>query len=82
MSLVLIRSQQESDGTFKTVSTPDNELCLTAAGYLEIELDPVLNKTGDVWHVCVDGMKNIQSMCYAWRADGFGGKATAPHCFD
>lgn len=39
-------------------------------GILEIALDPVTNRTGDMWHVCVHGLKNIGLMCYGWRADG------------
>ena len=27
---------------------------LQGTGYLELALDPVTNRTGDVWHVCVE----------------------------
>jgi len=40
------------------------------SGVLEIALDPVTNRTGDMWHVCVMGLKDIGMMCYGWRADG------------
>jgi hypothetical protein len=40
---------------------------------MEIALDPNMNKTGDCWHICVEGMKNIGSMLYGWRAEGHGG---------
>jgi len=43
---------------------------LQGSGILEIALDPVTNRTGDMWHVCVHGLKNIGLMCYGWRADG------------
>jgi len=33
-----------------------------------IALDPKHNRTGDVWHVCVDGPG--RDVLYAWRADG------------
>ena len=41
-----------------------------ASGVLEIALDPVTNRTGDMWHVCVTGLRDINMMCYGWRADG------------
>ncbi len=41
-----------------------------ATGYLEVALDPLTNKTGDVWHVCVHGLKDLSSLCYGWRAAG------------
>lgn len=40
MSLCLMRSNSADPGT-------------SASGFLEIALDPAINKTGDVWHVCV-----------------------------
>lgn len=33
-----------------------------------IALDPQCNRTGDVWHVCVDGIG--EDVLYAWRVDG------------
>ncbi len=33
-----------------------------------IALDPQRNRTGDVWHICVDGL--AQDTLYAWQADG------------
>ncbi len=44
--------------------------CAQGTGVLEIALDPVTNRTGDVWHVCVHGLRNVGLMCYGWRADG------------
>jgi hypothetical protein len=43
---------------------------LQGTGVLEIALDPVTNKTGDVWHICIHGLRSIGLMCYGWRADG------------
>ncbi len=43
---------------------------MQGSGVLEIALDPVTNKTGDMWHVCVMGLRDIGMMCYGWRADG------------
>lgn len=40
-----------------------------AAGCLEIALDPLVNKMGDVWHCAVEGLKDLESLCYGWRAD-------------
>jgi glycogen operon protein len=34
----------------------------------EIELDPVANRTGDIWHVAVPGAQAGE--CYLWRMDG------------
>ncbi|KAF5835118.1 glycoside hydrolase superfamily [Dunaliella salina] len=48
----------------------DPNSALQGSGVLEIALDPVTNKTGDMWHVCVTGLKDIGMMCYGWRADG------------
>jgi isoamylase len=34
----------------------------------EIRLDPRRNRTGDHWHIRVDGLPN--TFCYGWRVDG------------
>lgn len=39
------------------------------AGYLEVALDPVVNRTGDTWHVCLQGLREIDTLGYGWRAD-------------
>lgn len=39
-------------------------------GYLEVALDPATNRTGDVWHVQLEGLRNVGSLCYGWRASG------------
>ncbi len=36
--------------------------------YAEILLDPLLNRTGDHWHVRVDGLP--EEFCYGYRVDG------------
>ncbi len=36
--------------------------------YAEIPLDPRLNRTGDHWHVRVDGLPT--EFCYGYRVDG------------
>ena len=38
-------------------------------GYLEVALDANVNRTGDVWHIRVGGLKDVGSLCYGWRAD-------------
>ncbi|GLC33109.1 hypothetical protein PLESTB_000369500 [Pleodorina starrii] len=43
---------------------------LVAQSVLEVVLDPLTNRTGDVWHICVHGLKDLESLCWAWRADG------------
>lgn len=90
LSLILARKQQSGS------SKP--------SGCLEIALDPAVNRTGDLWHVCVQvgyvqqislgsynfkpenlplvsacnmsrgwdmvqGLKDISTLCWAWRAD-------------
>ena len=37
--------------------------------YLELALDPEINRTGDVWHVCLPGLRNAHELCFGWRAD-------------
>lgn len=39
-------------------------------GLIELVLDPVLNRTGDVCHVAVPGLRNLDRLCYGWRVDG------------
>ena len=41
----------------------------SSGGYLEIALDLLVNRTGDVWHARVEGLMDIGSLCYGWRAD-------------
>jgi pullulanase/glycogen debranching enzyme len=41
-------------------------LCLMRAdgsGYLEVSLDPITNKSGDVWHVQLSGLKVGSCVC-------------------
>lgn len=48
-------------------------LCLLRAdggGYLEVGLDPGANRTGDVWHVQIRGLKGVGGLVYGWRAGG------------
>ena len=35
---------------------------------LEVELDPVQNRTGDLWHIALPGVR--PGDCYLWRMDG------------
>jgi hypothetical protein len=37
---------------------------------LEVCLDPVLNRTGDAWHVALSVPGDLATACYAWRVDG------------
>lgn len=39
-------------------------------GFLEIALDPAVNKTGGVWHVALEGLRDLNSLYYGWRAEG------------
>jgi glycogen operon protein len=44
---------------------------------LTLRLDPEMNRTGDVWHVRVEGLP--ETFFYAWRMDG---PRDLPHLFD
>lgn len=96
MSLLLARAPRE--GAAGSQGRP--------SGCLEIALDPTVNRTGDLWHICVEvqphkrahvlrapfpghlaqlrcckgrahshrwerlqGLKDLGTLCYAWRAD-------------
>jgi hypothetical protein len=37
---------------------------------LDISLDASSHKTGDVWHVAVQGLKDLETLSWGWRADG------------
>ncbi|KAK9820150.1 hypothetical protein WJX72_006684 [[Myrmecia] bisecta] len=58
MSLCLARKQPEQGDPGKT------------GGFLEVALDPVLNRTGDMWHIMLEGLRDVSTLCYGWRADG------------
>jgi len=48
-------------------------LCVLRAdgsGYLEVGLDPAVHRSGDVWHVELQGLRNVGGLCYGWRAGG------------
>ncbi|XP_074566268.1 uncharacterized protein LOC141822856 [Curcuma longa] len=38
-------------------------------GMLEVPLDPQINKTGDVWHICIEGLLR-SGIVYGYRIDG------------
>ena len=39
-------------------------------GSLEVALDSYVHRTGDMWHVALEGLKDVGSLCYGWRVDG------------
>ena len=41
-----------------------------AASALEIALDPALHRSGDAWHVRVDGLTDLSTLAWGWRAGG------------
>ncbi|KAK9809286.1 hypothetical protein WJX73_001102 [Symbiochloris irregularis] len=47
-------------------------------GYLELALDPEVNRTGDVWHVCLQGLRDVGTLCYGWRAESTLGSDFVP----
>lgn len=40
------------------------------SGFLEVGLDPAVHRSGDVWHVQLQGLRNVGGLCYGWRAGG------------
>ncbi|XP_024024358.1 isoamylase 3, chloroplastic isoform X1 [Morus notabilis] len=60
-------------------------LCLslperTDGGMVELALDPKVNKTGDVWHICIKDLPR-SNVHYGYRIDGPQGRHQG-HCFD
>ena len=37
----------------------------------DVQLESILyvTVTGDMWHVCLEGLKDVGSLCYGWRAE-------------
>ena len=48
--------------------------------FLELPLDPAVNRTGDLWHIEVRGLRS--SVRYGWRADRQPGPCDGLHRFD
>jgi glycogen operon protein len=74
-ALPLGTSQQDNGGNFAFFSRHATRVCLEFFDRPEdstpsrrIDLDPARNRTGDVWHVWVDGIQPGQ--LYAYRVDG------------
>ncbi len=36
---------------------------------MQVALDAGINRTGDTWHVCLEGLKDLDTLAYGWRAD-------------
>ncbi|MBA0691824.1 hypothetical protein Goari_009433, partial [Gossypium aridum] len=45
------------------------ELDMLAGGMIEFSLDPNLNKTGDIWHICIEDLPR-SNVLYGYRIDG------------
>ncbi|GMH32292.1 hypothetical protein BSKO_00126 [Bryopsis sp. KO-2023] len=87
LGLSLVDREEESPGTYRSTvnfsvvsrHAEAMTLCLVRlpaveggqTGYMELALDPLVNKTGDVWHVTMEGLRDVESLCYGWRADGW-----------
>ncbi|KAL4443720.1 hypothetical protein ABPG75_011457 [Micractinium tetrahymenae] len=39
-------------------------------GMVELVLDPVLNRSGELWHIAVEGLHSLEGLCYGWRLEG------------
>ena len=63
MTLCLVRVQPPGSDS-AAASAP-----LVGTNCLEVALDPHTNRTGDLWHICVHGVKALDTMMYGWRAD-------------
>ena len=72
LSLVLVRRAE--GGGVGAGTSPDSPA--PTNGCLEVALDPGLQRTGDVWHVRVDGLTDLASLAWCWRAYG---DTAAPH---
>lgn len=57
MSIVLARYNPDKPGT-------------RLERVLEIALDPECMRSGDVWHLEVGGLRDLETLCYGWRAQG------------
>eukprot|EP00892_Ulva_mutabilis_P009109 jgi/Ulvmu1/6570/UM003_0207.1 len=42
----------------------------TVAKSLNFALHPATHKTGDIWHIQVDNLRNLDTLAYAWEAQG------------
>ena len=75
MSLVLVRlkpkdGQEESAATTEKVAPGASAPVWRAATALEIALDPGMHRSGDAWHVRVDGLTDLSTLAWGWRAGG------------
>ncbi|GIL45006.1 hypothetical protein Vafri_2415 [Volvox africanus] len=68
IQLCLVRVKVPSAAEAAAAGGPQEPLAVQ--NVLEIVLDPLTHRTGDVWHICVHGLKDLESLCWAWRADG------------
>ncbi|CAG9467657.1 unnamed protein product [Pedinophyceae sp. YPF-701] len=55
VNLVLVRYDPRGTGGAKVIET---------------SLDPHVNRWGDVWHVQLDGLKDLETLYYGFRVDG------------
>ncbi|MEW5300272.1 MAG: hypothetical protein WDW36_003213 [Sanguina aurantia] len=67
-SIFIVRAARENASGSSGTATPG--AVLPGAGVMEIVLDPRWNRSGDVWHICVEGLRDVGSLCYGWRLDG------------
>lgn len=67
VSLVLARGAPSADASAdgRSPSAP-----ASAASCLEIALSRDVQSTGDIWHAQIDGLTDLATLTWAWRADG------------
>ena len=56
--------------TFCLYRHPEQQKDGPKRGSLEIVLDPILNRTGDVWHVQFEELRDPATLVYGWKTTG------------
>ncbi|XP_073104275.1 isoamylase 3, chloroplastic isoform X4 [Elaeis guineensis] len=60
---------QHASSVILCLSVPKRQNVGEYGGMVEVALDPHKNKTGDIWHVCVEGLPG-SGVLYGYRVDG------------
>ncbi|KAG1342324.1 isoamylase 3, chloroplastic [Cocos nucifera] len=60
---------QHASSVMLCLSVPKRQNVSEYGGMVEVALDPHKNKTGDIWHVCVEGLPG-SGVLYGYRVDG------------
>ncbi|XP_026660980.2 isoamylase 3, chloroplastic isoform X2 [Phoenix dactylifera] len=60
---------QHASSVLLSLSLQERKNVNEYGGMVEVALDPHKNKTGDIWHVCVEGLPD-SGVLYGYRVDG------------